>query len=389
MRLTSLIAPGCGGSQGDTEPPPVVLLIYPDVWLPRRSQEWGPLAAAAAAAGFDAVVAGWEALALRGDLVRTGPCLVHRRDRPAIAPVGALTARPRLVMTTWGVDGDRRPFFDALIAATGARHTESWLLSWLDGKAELELCLRAHEARGGARVPRPATTLSQELAEGAEPPDGDLVIVKPSRGGQCRGIEIVPRTAVPAFAREAAAGGRPHFVAQGLVDTMRLHKGRRWDARLHGLATSLVPLRQRTFHGGVAKTAGAAARPGSADLDEWLNAESHLQDVQPAENLCLEEMMRLVVEDRALLGEFWERVDALVTGVFAAIAHAAESWRGPPERPVLVPGLDVIVTRGEDGAPEPVLLELNSHPGLAWEPHIAACLARHHRDLFAELHRLS
>lgn len=374
--------PGTAGGDGAR---PTVLLIYPASWLARRRGEWAPLAAAAAAAGFRAVVAGWDALAVGDGAVRARECLVQ--TRPAGDPVagGEIAFSPDVVLTTWGVDWDHQGLFDAIVAVSGCRHSESTLLAWLDGKRELELCLRGYEARTGASIPRPRTLLSEEISADHPGPGDDLVIVKPSRGGQCRGIEIVPRGAVAAMVGEAAAGARPPFVVQPLVEDVFLYDGRRWDMRVHAMATSLSPLEYRLYPEGVAKTAGALARPGSARPEEWLNAESYLEGVQTAENLALTQMLGHLARTHAPLAGFWRRLDELVRDVFLSIALFAERWPHPLGRAFLFAGLDLIVERRGTRDYELRLLELNSHPGLGWEPGITSRLAPHYAAWFADL----
>lgn len=366
-----------------TAPRPVALMIYPRQWLEERRKEWGPLTAAACAVGLDAVVSDWEGLRLEGGEVVVRDGRLRRPGLPEPRHVAALRCRPAVVLTTWSVDGDRRDFFEALVSASGCLHTESSLLGWLDGKAEMEACLRAHERDSGEAVPRPETLLWDEVAAGAPVDVGDPVILKPSRGGQCRGIEILPAARVPALAHDAAAGRRPPFVVQRLVGDVFPLRGRRWDSRVHAMATSLRPLRYRVYREGVVKLAGDPARPGSHHLDEWLNAESHLEGVRAADNLSLAD---LIAESRAADAPFaglWEQVEEVVAGVFRAIAGAADRWPRD-EGAVLFPGVDLIVERRTDG-PRVLLLEVNSHPGLGWEGPVATALARAHRAWFADL----
>jgi hypothetical protein len=364
---------------------PIVLLIYPEQWLERRRKEWGPLAAAASAVGFHAIVAPWEALTLEDGAVTARDVLVQWCAAPDIRHTARLAFSPDVVLTTWGVQWDRQGMFDEMLATSRCYHSESSLLSWLDGKCELELCLREYEAATGASIPRPHTLVCDEIAARDAAGGDELVIVKPSRGGQCKGIEIVPRCAVASLAAEAAAGTRPPFVVQTLVDDVFLYKGRRWDMRIHAMATSLSPLAYRTYPEGVAKTTGVVARPGSARLDEWLNAESHLEGVQRAENLSVSEMLRYVEREYLRLPGFWARVDELVGNVFRSIAHSAQRWPRRLDREVLVPGFDLIVERRGEEDYEVKLLELNSHPGLGWEPRISACLALQFRAWFGDL----
>lgn len=363
--------------------PPTALLIYPDEWLARRRKEWAPLAAAAAGAGMTTVVAGWGALGIEGGRVRAGHCRVQRPRGRLVAARG-VAVTPAVVLTTWGVDWAHAALFDEIVAVSGCRHTQSSLLGWLDGKCELERCLRAHEAATGASVPRPRTLLPEEAATDDDDRDA-LAIVKPSRSGQCRGIEIVPRGAAATMAAEVAAGARAPLVVQDLVADAFLYEGRRWDARVHAMATSLDPLEVRVYREGVAKTAAARARPGSGRPEEWLNAESHRPRGGPAENLPLTEMIAYVEREHRPLPGFWRRVEALAGGVFAAIARAARDWPRPDGRALLFAGLDLIVERRGDRGFELRLLEINSHPGLGWEPRIGAALAPHHRAWFADM----
>lgn len=364
---------------------PTVLLIYPEAWLARRRKEWAPLAEAAAQAGLRAIVAHWGALSVAHGAVRARDCMVQEEPRAVLRAARDVVFSPQILLTTWGVKWEHQALFDEIVAVSGCRHSESTLLAWLDGKCELELCLRDYEARTGASIPRPQTLLSEEISAGHPPPDDELVIVKPTGGGQCRGIEIVPRRALAAMAAEAAAGARSPFVVQRLVDDVFLYEGRRWDVRVHALATSLDPLEYRVYRQGVAKTAGAVSTPGSGRLEEWLNAESFLEDVAPAENLPLGAMLGYVEREHHPLPGFWDRLDRLVGDVFAGIAQSAEDWPHPTGRGFLFPGIDLIVERRGEGDYELRLLELNSHPGLGWEPDITAALAPHYRAWFGDL----
>jgi hypothetical protein len=366
---------------------PTTLMVYPESWLARRRKEWAPLAAAASATGFRAIVADWGALSVADGAVRARECMVQR-GAGDLTPEHDIAFSPDVLLTTWGVDWENQDLFDELVALPGCRHSESTLLAWLDGKRELELCLRDYEARTGARVPRPHTLVSEEISTEYPFPGDELVIVKPSRGGHCGGIDIVPPSAVAALAAEAAMGPRPPFVVQSLVDDVFLYEGRRWDMRVHAMATSLSPLEYRVYQEGVAKTAGTASEPGSGRLEEWLNAESYLEDVMPAENLPVTEMLRYVEREYHPLRDFWTRLDHLVRDVFASIALYAEQWPHPLGRSFLFAGFDLIVERRGDRDYELRLLELNSHPGLGWEPRITEALAPQHRAWFADLREL-
>jgi len=364
---------------------PTVLLVYPESWLARRRKEWAPLAAAASAAGLRAIVAHWGALAVADGAVKARECMVQRRGAGDLTPDRDVAFSPSVLLTTWGVDWENQGLFDEIVALSGCRHSESALLAWLDGKCELELCLRSYEARTGASIPRPHTLVSEEISAGGPGPGDELVIVKPSRGGQCKGIDIVPRGAVAAMAGETAAGTRPPFVVQSLVDDVFLYEGRRWDMRVHAMASSLSPLECRVYREGVAKTAGVVARPGSGRLEEWLNAESYLEDVRPAENLSVTEMLGYLEREYHPLPGFWARLDDLVRDVFQSIALYAEEWPRPLGRSFLFAGFDLIVERRGDRDYELRLLELNSHPGLGWEARIASRLAPYHRAWFGDL----
>jgi hypothetical protein len=368
---------------------PTALLIYPESWLGRRRQEWGPLAAAASGAGFDAIVVHWRALALEDRGVRARECLVQRRGVDSIAPEADVAASPDVLLTTWGVDWDHRELFDDIIALSGCYHSESPLLSWLDGKCELELCLRDYEDRNRIVVSRPHTLVSDEISGEEGAPGDELVIVKPSRGGKSKGIDIVPRTAVASLAREAAEGIRPPFVVQDLIDDVFLYEGRRWDLRVNAMATSLSPLRYRVYREGVARTAAVTSAPGSGRPEEWLTGTSFREDSQlPTEDLSATELLRYVEREYMPLRDFWARVDDLVRHVFASIALYAKEWPGRLDRSFLFPGLDLIVERCGDRDYEVRLLELNSHPGLDWEPHITSFLAPHYRAWFEDLRTL-
>jgi Tubulin-tyrosine ligase family len=364
---------------------PTVLLIYPESWLPFARKEWAPLSTAACEVGFRAVVAHWEALAAEDGAVTADECLVRRPGDAEIRIDADVAFSPDVVLTTWGVKWEHADLFEEIVVSSGSYHSECPLLAWLDRKRELELCLRNYEERTGISVSRPRTLISEEISTVATPGD-ELVIVKPSRSGKCRGIEIVPRSAVASLAREVAGGSRPPFVVQELVDDVFLYEGRRWDLRVQAMATSLAPLRHRVYREGVARTAAVASRPGSARLEEWLNGTSFREERHlPTEDLPATQMLRYVEREHVPLGDFWARVDDLVRHVFAAIALYAEESPSRIDRAFLFPGLDLIVARRGDRDYEVTLLELNSHPGLDWEPHISSRLAPYHRAWFGDL----
>jgi len=169
------------------------------------------------------------------------------------------------------------------------------------------------------------------------------------------------------------------------VDHVYLYEGRRWDLRVHALATSLDPVRYVLYREGVAKTVGAPATDDGADLDEWLNAESHLSHLHVAENLPLSRMLEYVAERHHRLESFWDRLDAVIGDVFEAIAFAAHDRGVPLGRAFLYPGFDFIVERRGVSDYELRLLELNCNPGLGWSPDITAALLPTYRALFDDL----
>jgi hypothetical protein len=365
---------------------PTALLVFPESWLASREHEWDPLSAAAAGAGFQAVVAHWNALALLADgAVSARECFLRRPGDNPIRSETNVIFTPAVVLTTWGVDREHRELFREITAASRSYSSEFPLLAHLDGKRELELCLRNYENQTGRLVSRPPTRISEEISASDAEPGDELVIVKPSQGGQCQGIEIVPRRTLPLLAQEVAAQVHSPFVAQELIENVFLYEGRRWDIRVHAMATSLSPLRYRLYREGVAKTAAAEATPGSGRLEEWLNADSYLKDKQPPENLSVTDMLRYVAREYMPLPDFWTRVDELVRDVFASIALRAEEEQAALDRFFLFPGFDLIVERRGARDYDVRLLELNSHPGLGWEPHIRSALAPQFHVWFADL----
>ena len=376
------------GASPDVGHEPTVLLVFPADWLERRRAEWEPLCAAACAAGFDAVVADWDALTLEDDTVVVGDGLLRRPDMAGAEAAADMRIRPDVLLTTWGVDWDHRELFEGIRRSCGSLHSEVPLLAWLDGKCELELCLREFEQESGRSVPRPFTRLSEELGAVDAVPPANLVIVKPSRSGRCEGITIVPRAELPGLARAVTDDERSPFVVQELIDDVFLYDGRRWDIRVHAMATSLAPVRWRLYREGVAKPTGAPAT-NRADLRAWLNADSFLRDEGPAENVPLTEMLDHVERHHQPLPRFWDRLDAIVGDVFASIALWAERREIVMEGAFLLPGLDFIVERGGRDGYELRLLELNSHPGLAWGGELVDHLAPHHAAWFADLRDLA
>ena len=126
-------------------------------------------------------------------MVRAGRAMLRRHGGEDILSDVSVLLAPTIVLTTWGVDRGSQELYDRILEQHASHHTESPTLARLDDKSELELCLRRYEERSGRSVPRPRTWLSEELAEPDTSPDDELVIVKPSGGGSCEGIEILPR----------------------------------------------------------------------------------------------------------------------------------------------------------------------------------------------------
>lgn len=364
---------------------PSVLLIFPEDWIWKRRTEWGALTAAAATAGFDAVVTHWGALDLAEDSLVVHEALLRRSGTSELAYRVHIDVAPDVVLTTWGVGKKHRGFFRELVATFGCLHSEVPLMAQLDRKRELELCIRCYEQHSGRSVSRPVTLVSDELAALGGRLRGGFVIVKPSRSGKCKGIEIVPRETLGALADEAAAGERPPFVVQELVDDTFLYNGRRWDLRINVLLTSLDPLRYRLIREGVAKPAGAPAVPGSPRLEEWLNADSYLEGVLPPSNLPVTELLAHLARHGSPLEGFWERLEHVVHDVFECISLKARLDGTALGRSFSYPGFDFIVERIGDTDFEVRLLELNSHPGLGWEQAISDMLAPTYDAWFDEL----
>jgi len=366
---------------------PVLVLVFYKEWLQRRRKEWEPLSAAAVDAGFLAVVATWETLAVEDGVVRAGEVFVRRPGSAGIETETDVVFKPAVVLTTWGTAGYYELF--KRIIALGAISTEYSLIAKLDGKCEFERCLRDYERSTGHSISRPPTRLSDELLQGNDfPSDDDFVILKPSRSGKCRGIEIVPRDSLKALAQEVVDGKRPQFVVQELVSDVFLYHHRRWDIRVNVLATSLSPLRYCLYPEGVAKTTGAVANPGSMALEEWLNADSFLEGRHAVENLPMTEMLDYIKREYLPLQGFWSQIDAMVGHVFSAIALQAEKEGFPLNRACMYPGFDFIVEREDTTGYKVHLLEINSHPGLGWEPQITAALMPLYRAWFAELMKI-
>jgi hypothetical protein len=366
---------------------PVLLFIFYQEWLLPRRKEWGPLSSAAGDAGFLVIVAEWEKLIPESGGVKADEALVYQPESGEFELREDFVFTPAVVMTTWGNSGYSELFRD--IISQGAYNSEYALIAKLDGKCELERCLRDYELSTGYSVSRPKTFLSEELFEdNISRIDKEFVIVKPSHSGQCKGIEIVPRDSLIALAKEVSEGNRPPFVAQELIEDFFLYKNRRWDIRVNVLATSLIPLQYHLFPQGVAKTTGMAVNPGSIALEEWLNAESFLEGKHHAENLSMTEMLDYIALEYRPLQDFWSQIDEVIGHVFSAIALQAKKENLPIIRSFMYPGFDFIVQRDKTTGYKVKLLEINSHPGLGWEPHIMNALAPQFRFWFSELQKL-
>lgn len=371
----------------DPATPVILLVFYKDSLMPRR-KEWAPLSTAAAESGFLAVVAAWENLKIQDGMVKAAEAFSCKPGSASPEVDMNVVFKPDVVMTTWGTSGYHELF--ERIVSLGARHTEVPLIAQLDGKCDLELCLRDYERTTGNPVSRPRTWVSDELVQdGLQAEDDNCVILKPSRSGKCRGIEMVRRSSLKALALEAAGGKRPPFVVQDLVEDVFPYHRRRWDIRLNVLATSLDPLRYHLYPQGVAKTTGAEVKAGSIALDEWLNADSFLEGQQEAENLLLTEMLDHIAGEYMPLEGFWERINEVVGRVFSAIAQQAAKENQPLGRSFMYPGFDFIVERDGAAGYAVRLLEINSHPGLGWGSHITAGLMPQFRTWFEELVKLA
>jgi hypothetical protein len=368
---------------------PTILFMFPESWLWRRQLEWEPLAEAASQVGFDVVVASWDAIVIIDGLVRASNSLLRRNDSAGIGVEKEILFTPDVTLTTWGVTSwDHQELFQKIICISKSLQSEVYLLAQLDSKIELENCLRNYERRTGQHVSRPETLLCSEISSEDTQPANEMLIIKPAHSGQCKGIEIHPRSAIMQLAEDASREIRKPFVAQKLVDNTFLYKGRRWDIRVHAMATSFSPLKYHLYPEGIAKTAGAAVKPGSMRLEEWLNAESFLEGIKPAENLPITNMLEYIKNQYFPLDGFWQRVDNIVRKVFEAMALQAEEKLIRLENSFLFPGFDFMVEREGETDYRIVLLELNSHPGLGWEPPISSALMPQFREWFSDLRTL-
>ncbi len=366
---------------------PSILLIFPKEWLPQRRKEWEPLSIAAAEAGFNAIVTDWDSLLPGEEDVKASQCMVMFRCKDCFESKQNFFFNPNIVMTTWGVVEYRhRELFNKIIDKSNSYFSEVDLIGYLDSKCELEKCFRNYELKSGCKVSRPPTFLYDEIHKNDAISKEEMVIVKPDRSGQCKGIEIVSPSTVFKFAQDVENGIRKPFVVQHLVDNKFLYEGRRWDIRIHLLITSLLPLRYHIYHEGIAKTTGAVARPGSMCLEEWLNAESFLEGIQKAENISIHEMLSYIGMKYTPMHDFWEKVDDILHHLSAGIALYAEEGHLLLDKGFLFPGIDLIVGTLGDREYEVKLLEINSHPGLGWKPYSLALPT--YRSWFKDLIKL-
>lgn len=368
---------------------PTVLFLFSEEWLPRRRDEWEPLSLAAWQAGFDAVVTHWNAVSTSHGVVtvregwrRSG----GSAEAGYLTPVAHLQMTPGLVMTTWGVERRYRQLYESILEVTSACHQFVTIFSRFTRKASFELCLRDYERRTGALVSRPTTLISDELGDrrNLQQIAGDHVIVKPSRGRQCQGIKIVPRSELKQMATVSPSGPRAPFVVQELVSEQFLYEGRRWDMRVHVLATSLSPLRYRLLREGIAKTTAEPMVPGSTRPEEWLNADSLLKNIVPAENMPLSKMLEYTEAHYWRLNDFWCELNDVVRQTFECIAAVAEDEGFDLGRAFMFAGLDLIVEKLKDSYAIR-LLEVNQYPGLGWSPAVSSALLGSYRDLFDDL----
>jgi len=141
--------------------------------------------------------------------------------------------------------------------------------------------------------------------------------------------------------------------------------------RLYVLVTSFQPLRYRLYREGIVKIAARAYDPAALGDDlRIVTAQSHrTRQGLPMEVVSVSELLAELERDVYRVGEFWERLDALVGDVFAFLAaYPPLRQAADLDRRFYLGGLDVImVRRGDDF--DFVFLETNHQPQLFGHPY--------------------
>jgi len=351
---------GSDGTMVVSRSTPCALFVYYREWFDEVRVEWEPMARAAAMAGTTAVVACWEDLEAEAGVARVRDAFLCPAGADGCTRVPAVECAPTIVFTTWGSAGYRGVLAELL--AAGALSSEGEVVAHMDGKIELERCLRRYEQASGRSVDRPTTYLPDEpLPSTADP--SRLVVLKPSGGGQGKGIQIVEAGEVAAYQQRVTDGDFDPFVVQELIGDAFLYDGHRWGMRLNVLITSLTPVRYVLYPEGVAKVSVRAASPGGRSLDEWIDNDA---PSRPARLPVTSMLQHLEREHGVSFDKFWPQARELVEDVVGAIALEAQRLSLPLGRTFLYPGLDLLLERRGEREHRVCLIELNSHPGQDW-----------------------
>jgi hypothetical protein len=236
-----------------------------------------------------------------------------------------------------------------------------------------ELCLRAGE-QADVRVPRPTTYLVEkdELRQrlGAIAAARPLIF-KPSDSGQSRGILLSTPDTFDAVAEAASRSEWERYAVQHLVEDPVLFRGKKFDLRVYVLVTSFKPLRYRLYREGIVKIAAREYDPAALGDDlRIVTAQSHrTRQGLSMEVVSVSELLAELARDAYRVGDFWDRLEALVGDVFTCLGAYPPLQQAPGlDRHFYLGGLDVIMTRRGNGF-DFVFLETNHQPQLFGHPY--------------------
>jgi hypothetical protein len=367
---------------------PVILFLVDDArraGIAKASHHW-----LAAEAGFRSLVVPWRAVSVAAGAttVRGGYEIMARGARRRLR--GRERVTPAVVVHRTPVSGACA----RLIGRLARAHPEA-LLSYhpcwkpISRKWTAELCFRDGET-AGIRVPRPETHLVDKrrlVAELAPLGDERPLILKPSSGSQCRGVQLSRPGGFAAAAGRARRSRWPRFVVQELLQDCLLYRGLKVDLRLYALVSSFSPLRYTLYPGGVARLAAQAFDPAmpAEGLRALTGCSYRKRRRVRVENLPVGELLERLADDGVDVARFWARADAVVGAALACLALYPPLAGARLDGRFYLTGLDVLPLRRGDGC-ELAFLETNHYPQLnAWGDEVDRALWPVHRAWLEDL----
>ncbi len=333
-----------------------------------------------ARAGLNVVIAGVKNVKLteNGIHVIRGHRVTGATDRAF--KVADVTIHPEFLYNRNYGPKARPNIFDRIVG----QYPDTWnawnpYFRFVSEKSNLERILNDYEKEGGQPVERPASEVI--TSNSFQGPDflakkfdkSNAVILKPSEGTHCKGIEILDSGKFSRIEERREENPKTEFVVQELITNSPLVDGHRFDLRLYSLMVwDDNQGKVKLYREGVCRFAAKKVDPDKplAPTSILTGNSYRKNEGLPIHNSTVTEVLRDLEQQGLDVRDFWPQAENICRNLLEAITNFAISSNVILRRNFFFTGFDVILET-RDNKIFPRLIEINELPQLlGWGPDV-------------------